>query len=126
MSDKSVEFQMKQLMDGVSEKIEKAVDEALKEPPKLTKKLIMKNAPRLSGSYRRGWKIKRHRKVKSAVVYNDTDPGLAHLLEFGHIAKNQRGVYGRVNGIKHIKPAEEEGVDLFIQTINEALDEILE
>ena len=125
MSYKSIEFQMKQLLEGTAEQIDKAVDEALKEPPKLAKKLIMSNAPKLSGSYRRGWKIKRHRRTKSAVVYNDTDPGLAHLLEYGHVSKNQYGVYGRVNGKAHIKPAEVQSVELFIQTIDEELNQIL-
>lgn len=111
----------KEIVDGIND----AVDEALKEPPKLAKKVIMAGAPKLTGSYRKGWRIKRHRRSKSAVVYNATDPGLAHLLEYGHVTKNQYGQYTRTPAHKHIKPAEEQSVELFLNTLNDRLDSIL-
>lgn len=119
---KSVELQMKEITQEIAESIDNAIDEALKEPPKLAKKLIMNNAPKLSGSYRKGWRIKRHRRTKGAVVYNATDPGKAHLLEFGHVIKNKNGSYGRAPAHPHIKPAEVQSVDLFIQTLENEID----
>lgn len=121
----SLEKQMKEITKEIAEGINNAVDEALKEPPKLAKKVIMSGAPKLSGSYRKGWKIKRHRRSKSAIVYNATDPGLAHLLEYGHVTKNQYGQYTRTPAHPHIKPAEEQSVDLFLETIERELNNIL-
>lgn len=127
MNGTSVEIQMKELLENVSKEISAAVDESLKEPPKLCKKIIQTNAQALknTGEYRRGWKIKRHRRTKSAVVYNDTKPGLAHLLEYGHVIKNKNGEYGRAPAHQHIKPAETESVELFVRTLDEKLDSIL-
>lgn len=121
----SIEKQMKEITKEIAESINDAVDEALKEPPKLAKRVIMAGAPKLTGSYRKGWRIKRHRRTKSAVVYNATDPGLAHLLEYGHVTKNQYGQYTRTPAHKHIKPAEEQSVDLFLETIERELNNIL-
>lgn len=126
MSYKSVEFQMKQITQQITKEIDNAVTVAMKEPPKLAKKLIMSNAPKLTGSYRKGWKIKRHRRPKSAIVYNETDPGKAHLLEYGHVTKNQFGQYSRTPAHPHIKPAEVQSVDLFLRTLDEELDRITE
>ena len=122
ISGVSIEKQFKQITKEIAEAVDQAVDTALKEPPKLAKKVIMSGAPKLSGSYRKGWKIKRHRRSKSAVVYNATDPGLAHLLEFGHVTKNQYGQYTRTPAHPHIKPAEQQSVDLFIETLERELD----
>ena len=125
MGNLSFSEQMKELTKEIVDGINDAVDEALKEPPKLAKKVIMAGAPKLTGSYRKGWRIKRHRRSKSAVVYNATDPGLAHLLEYGHVTKNQYGQYTRTPAHKHIKPAEEQSVELFLNTLNDRLDSIL-
>lgn len=122
MSSISLEKQFKEITKEITEAVDQAVNEALKEPPKLAKKVIMAGAPKLSGSYRKGWKIKRHRRSKSAIVYNETDPGLAHLLEFGHVTKNQYGQYTRTPAHPHIKPAEEQSVDLFLETIERELN----
>ena len=123
----SVELQMREILEGVVNDIGDAVDEALKEPPKLAKRVIQANAKALTntGRYRKGWKIKRHRRSKGAIVYNDSEPGRAHLLEYGHVIRNQNGTYGRAPAHPHIKDAETQSVELFIDTLDEALDRIL-
>ena len=113
---------MKEITQEIADNINNAIDVALKEPPKLAKKIIMSNAPKLSGSYRKGWRIKRHRRTKSAVVYNATEPGKAHLLEYGHMIKNKNGTFGRSPAHPHIKPAEEQSVELFIETLENEID----
>ena len=46
------------------------------------------------------------------IVHNKTAPGLTHLLEKGHVAKNQYGTYGTVAGDGIIaKVADELGSD---------------
>ena len=57
-----------------------------------------------SGKYAGGWTYKRNGK-KTAIVYNETQPSLAHLLENGHVIANQHGTYGYYKGKKHIGPA---------------------
>lgn len=122
MSRKSIEFQMKEITKELAKKIDDAITVSMKEPPKLAKKMIMNNAPKNTGEYRSGWKIKRHRRPKSAIVYNDKAPGKAHLLEYGHVIKNQKGEYGRSPAHPHIKPAEVQSVDLFLQTLEDELN----
>ena len=62
---------------------------------------------------------------KGAIVYNATDPGRAHLLEYGHVIKNKKGQYGRAPAHPHIKPAEEQSVELFIETLESELNKTL-
>jgi hypothetical protein len=46
---------------------------------------------------------------------------LTHLLENGHIVRNQYGTYGRVNGDGHIKDAEQNAVEEVISTLEAKL-----
>ncbi len=71
---------------------------------------IKASAPRKSGKYKRGWRMKvvfeniEDIRIK---VYNSAKPQLAHLLEFGHdIVKRGRKV-GYVDERTHIYPAEQ-------------------
>ena len=71
----------------------------------------MKNtSPVKSGSYAKGWGVKRLGDM-DIVVHNRTDYQLTHLLENGHVIRNKKGTYGRTHGIKHIQPVEEWAVD---------------
>lgn len=64
---------------------------------------IKQKSPVKKGTYASGWKMK---KVASGyIIYNAKRPGLTHLLENGHA---KRGGGGRVKGIKHIEPVEQE------------------
>ena len=64
-------------------------------------------SPKKTGEYARGWKVKNDFDSKTYTVYNATKPGLTHLLENGHLGRNQYGTWGRVSGKKHIEPVEE-------------------
>ena len=60
-----------------------------------------------SGDYYKGWRSKliQERTGAVSVIYNATTPGLAHLLEHGHLSSNgTKRVFGRVPGREHIAP----------------------
>lgn len=64
-----------------------------------------------TGEYASGWtyKVTEGRLKAEAVIYNKAKPGLAHLLEHGHVSRNGTGrVFGRVPAYPHIGPVEEE------------------
>lgn len=61
------------------------------------KKLMQKTAgdfKDLTGDYRKGWRatLRKFATGVTATVYNKTDYRLTHLLEKGHVIKNQFGV----------------------------------
>lgn len=80
-------------------------------------------SPRRSVSekhYADGWTLQAEKVTGggiSAVVYNKTKPGLAHLLENGHAKVNG----GRVAAIPHIKPAEDKWTQELIKRLEAEL-----
>lgn len=88
---------------------EKVANEAVKE--------LRKRSPRSKGGggYAKGWTKKRVN--GKLVIYNKTKPGLAHLLENGHLKADG----DRTRAIKHIRPVEEEAVKTFLQLAEKAI-----
>ena len=119
----SIEQQMEAILQGVKEGADEAIEEGLKKAPKRAASKLRSTSPKNQGDYSKGWRVKKI-DSKEAVVYNATSPGLTHLLENGHMIRNQYGEYGRYNGIKHIKPVEEEYSEQFLEIASEAFDEI--
>lgn len=120
MSKKDFSVQMGDILKEITDNVEESIDIALKKvPQKLVKRLRSTSPSRKSGRYAKGWTVKRLDK-RSAVVYNATLPGYTHLLENGHVIRNQYGEYGRTKPIKHIAPAEEEAIEDFINELMDA------
>lgn len=93
----------KETTDTMREVVEEVTDEAV-ETLKVT-------SPKRRGKYARGWKSKTTTDTNTALtktIHNRT-PGLTHLLEDGHAKQNG----GRVEGIKHIAPAEKKAIQSF-------------
>ena len=69
------------------------------------------------GDYARSWKVKKTSENATGIVYTiySTKPGLPHLLENGHVIKNQTGkVIGkRAPARPHIGPAERDAAAYF-------------
>ena len=80
------------------------------------RKDVRANASRVfggTGEYARGWEcsVWKAGLNTSAIVHNETQPTLAHLLEYGH----EQFVYGRPTGRRtpgrpHLEPAFQDGV----------------
>lgn len=101
--------------------VQREINKAAKEAADLTQRQLQQKSPKRKkgkgrGKYARGWKVKRKEDgagLVSYVVYNGARPGLTHVLEHGHVARNQYGSYGRVRAIPHIGPAADAGIQRF-------------
>lgn len=106
----SVTAQMTELLNEVNESIEQSAERNIQLVAKESVSKLKNSSPRKTGSYAKGWGVKRLGD-KDVVVHNRTDYQLTHLLENGHVIRNKKGTYGRTHGIKHIAPVEEWAVD---------------
>lgn len=108
------------LMKEYVQEVQDAVDDSAKEAAEVTAETLRENSPKREkgkgrGAYARGWKVKKRydANLVSYVVYNGKSPGLTHVLEHGHVARNQFGTYGRVRAIPHIGSAADAGIQRF-------------
>ena len=69
-----------------------------------------------SGDYSSGWAYKQVDE-DTVTVYNRKMPGLAHLLEKGHVIRNKKGEYGRAPAHPHIADVEAKQTDQFVQNV---------
>lgn len=105
--------QLERYAANVQDEIEVASKE---ETQNIVRELKGNPSPKLTGSYRKGWRMKKIGKSKY-VAYNKTDYQLTHLLEHGHAKRNG----GRVEAVVHIRPAEETAVNNFLERIEGAI-----
>lgn len=106
MATESVSVQMENLLNEFSREVQDVTDEAIKDTAKEAVQKLQNSSPKLTGDYGKGWAVKADGKL-CRIVYNKTDWQLTHLLENGHVIKNQFGSYGRVSAKVHIAPVEE-------------------
>ena len=106
----SVAAQMKDLLDEVNKEVKDATKHGIDTVSKESVQKLKNTSPRKTGSYSKGWAVKREGEM-DVIIHNRTDYQLTHLLENGHVIRNKKGTYGRTNGIKHIAPVEEWAVD---------------
>lgn len=112
METKSVALQMENLLDEYVKDVRETTDEVMKDTATEAVQKLKATSPkaktgRRKGRYAKGWKVKKNGKM-DYVVYNSTDYQLTHLLENGHVVKNQYGEYDRWDPeAKHIEPVEQ-------------------
>ncbi|MDX8359824.1 HK97 gp10 family phage protein [Cytobacillus sp. IB215316] len=109
---KALEEELQQYHNDVNKKVETAKEEVTKE---LVSTLKQHPSPKLTGNYRKGWRIKRV--GNKIIVHNKTNYQLTHLLEHGHAKVGG----GRVPPIVHIRPAEEKAVDDFVKKLERGI-----
>lgn len=107
-------------LSGYQKSVTEIVKEACKETADACLEDIKSASPKDTGAYRRGWKLKEE--VNNAlrvsyVIKNTTKPHLTHILEKGHAKVNG----GRMEGIPHIKPAEDRAARMLTELVEEAL-----
>ena len=113
----------KEVMDGLEEYAELAVDvmkKEIQETGKVVKKQIEQTAPRKSGRYAKCWAVKKTAESSNSLevtVHSRNRYMLTHLLENGHAKRGG----GRVRAIPHIAPAEELGAQELEKKIERAL-----
>lgn len=87
-----------------------ATQEAINKVAREAVKKLKETSPKNKGEYARSWALRQSTRAYHGVigktVYNKKGQ-LTHLLENGHVARNQFGTYGRVRAYVHIKPVEE-------------------
>lgn len=119
----SSKVKLEDLADAIMQELEEysqEVSDQLKEDVKSTAeecvKQIKLKAPKKSGKYRRGWKVKVSYESAEDIrvtIYNAAKPQLTHLLEFGHAKRKG----GRVDGTPHIRPAEQQAEERLLKKV---------
>lgn len=97
-----------EVTDGVKQEVKSVANECKTE--------IQQNSPKLTGSYRKGWREKTMYESADDIrisIYNKTDYQLTHLLENGHAKVNG----GRVEGKPHIGPAERHAEEKLLKKV---------
>lgn len=103
-----------------SGEVVKKVDVSSERIGKEAVKHLKKTSPKDTGKYSRSWKMTTFPtdgQPNKRVIHN-TNGQLTHLLENGHAKVNG----GRVEGIPHIRPAEEMVIKQFVAEVKEAIE----
>lgn len=114
------------ILEEYADDVQSNLEEITKEVGKKGAKAVQAQAKATVGGkqYASGWtsQVEVTRLGATATIYNKSQPGLAHLLEHGHVSRNGTGrTFGRVPGHEHIAPVEEELVDDFQKELEKRL-----
>lgn len=111
----------KSLREFSGEVVEK-VDISSERVGKAAVKRLKQTSPKDSGDYRKSWTMTTEKAVgqpHNRIVHAKAPHyRLTHLLEHGHAKVNG----GRVEGIPHIRPAEEMVIKQFVAEVEEAIE----
>lgn len=97
----SVSSAVSNILEQYGDKVGDVLDEVIQEVAKEAKKELQATSPKRTGRYAKGWRTENtgSRISPGQTVYN-TQPGLPHLLEFGHAKRGG----GRTMAQPHIAP----------------------
>ena len=122
---RSVSDQMAEILDGYDKEVREAVEKDIEQVARDTAKKLRQTSPKKSGEYAKNWSVRNDRKSKTTIVYNKAPTyRLTHLLENGHVVRNQYGTWGRTSAEPHIAPAEQEAVKDLVKKVEEDIEKI--
>lgn len=131
---KSLSDQLKNILEDETLETRQTIEKVSDEASEFGLKLIKKRSPRdanRKGSrvgkrrYASGWRDQKEYVgafITKHTLHNVNEPTLTHLLEDGHLVKNQFGTYGRTRAIPHIKVTEEDTVNYFERNVIRKLE----
>lgn len=120
----SVDKELNDILTEYIKDVDELTNETMKKASRDTAKELKTTSAKRSGDYAKDWAVKTENgfgKSKIYIVHNRKHYMLTHLLENGHIIRNQYGTYGRVNGDGHIRDAERNGINEVISTLEAKL-----
>jgi hypothetical protein len=114
---KGVAGEIQEALKAYAYNVSNEIDEAKNDVTKVLRKDVENDSPEQTGSYKKGWRIKKFK--NSNILYNKTDYQLTHLLEKGHVKRNG----GRTDAQVHIRNNEEVAVKNFLKRVQKAVKE---
>ena len=129
MANVSVDQLAAEIAKGLAEYSQDVVERVNASSERIGKaavKQLKQTSPKRYGNYAKSWTMKTEPEVgqphKRIVHVKAPHYRLAHLLEYGHAVANAGpGKKDRVDGIPHIRPAEEEVIREFTREVEEAI-----
>ena len=124
MNITNLQAQVEELLDQYGKQCSGVVNEAVHEVSKEALKKLKKEAPKRTGLYKKGWKVKKNDDKFAAndILYGKeaSTYAIAHLLEHGHATRNG----GRTAPIPHVKNVEEWAQKALLNTVEKKLKEV--
>ena len=123
MAIEGVARQLQKVLDEYIEQVNETSDECMDQTAKETVQDLKQTSPKRKvngGAYAKSWAVKKegHRYI----VHNKKHYQLTHLLENGHLVKNQYGTYKRWEPeSQHIAPAEKRASERLIEKLRQKL-----
>ena len=116
---KAVQNELDEFFMMLPEEIAKAQKTAAKNAIKTLKQ----NSPG-NGRYKKGWKTQttQTRTGAETVIYQGAQPGLAHLLEFGHPIVSGGRTVGQARAFPHIEPVESQVIEAYERELRKVLE----
>lgn len=119
----------KEFSKEVYDDIEKVGDEASDYTLDLVKKRSPRDEHRKAHRvgkrrYASGWVKKKENSrfnIGRYIIHNPSNYRLTHLLENGHVIKNQYGTYGRTRAFPHVRVSEADGIEYYDKKLKEKL-----
>lgn len=123
MTKVSIDQLAAEIAKGLAEYSQEVVEKVNLSSEKVGKsavKRLKETSPKDKGKYAKSWRVKTDPQVgqpNTLTIHNKDHYYLTHLLEHGHAKVGG----GRVEGIPHIRPAEEMVIEQFTREIEEAI-----